>query len=277
MGLFDKKQCSICGKDIGLFGNRKLEDGNMCKDCASKLSPFFSERRHSTVVEIQQQLQYRSDNEEALRFLKPDKIVGIDKKIYLDSAQKKFVISRYDDFSKGNPDMISLAQVKDVQIECDEDKEEIFQDEEEKQSYNPPRYEYAYSFLVKLFVDSPYFSEIEIPVEDGSAPTSKQEEKYIRLKNTAKAMANLLMPDKKFDDLVDLEPVYLEAEEKKEDEWECVECKTINRGGKFCMNCGKERKLAWYCPQCGKENEGNFCIDCGTKKPDGAGVIKKEG
>ena len=25
--LFEKKQCSICGSDIGLLGNRKLEDG----------------------------------------------------------------------------------------------------------------------------------------------------------------------------------------------------------------------------------------------------------
>ena len=41
MGLFDKKYCDICGDKIGLLGNRKLEDGNMCKDCAKKLSPFF--------------------------------------------------------------------------------------------------------------------------------------------------------------------------------------------------------------------------------------------
>ena len=41
MGLFDafkKKQCDICGGDIGLLGNKKLEDGNMCKNCAKKLS-----------------------------------------------------------------------------------------------------------------------------------------------------------------------------------------------------------------------------------------------
>ena len=33
MGLFDKKECSICGAKIGLLGNKKLSDGNMCKDC----------------------------------------------------------------------------------------------------------------------------------------------------------------------------------------------------------------------------------------------------
>ena len=41
MGLFEKKYCDVCGEKIGLLGNRKLEDGNLCKDCAKKLSPFF--------------------------------------------------------------------------------------------------------------------------------------------------------------------------------------------------------------------------------------------
>ena len=52
MGLFDKKNCDICGEKIGLLGNRKLDDGNLCKNCAAKLSPWFEERRHSTVDDI---------------------------------------------------------------------------------------------------------------------------------------------------------------------------------------------------------------------------------
>ena len=67
MGLFDKKFCDICGEKIGLLGNRKLEDGNMCKDCAKKLSPFFSDRRSSTIDEIKQQLAYREQNKVALK------------------------------------------------------------------------------------------------------------------------------------------------------------------------------------------------------------------
>ena len=62
MGLFDKKYCDVCGEKIGLLGNRKLEDGNLCKECAKKLSPFFSERRNSTVAEIKEQLAYREAN-----------------------------------------------------------------------------------------------------------------------------------------------------------------------------------------------------------------------
>ena len=64
MGLFDKKYCDICGEKIGLLGNRKLEDGNLCKDCAKKLSPWFSDRRNSTVAEIKEQLEYRERNKE---------------------------------------------------------------------------------------------------------------------------------------------------------------------------------------------------------------------
>ena len=66
MGLFDKKFCDICGEKIGLLGNRKLEDGNMCKDCAKLLSPLFSDRRSSTIDEIKQQLAYREQNKIAL-------------------------------------------------------------------------------------------------------------------------------------------------------------------------------------------------------------------
>ena len=64
MGLFDKKYCDICGEKIGLLGNRKLEDGNLCKDCAKKLSPWFSDRRRSTVEDIKGQLAYRAENRE---------------------------------------------------------------------------------------------------------------------------------------------------------------------------------------------------------------------
>ena len=67
MGLFDKKYCDICGEKIGLLGNCKLDDGNLCKECAQKLSPWFEERRHSTVEEIKRQLAYREQNKELVQ------------------------------------------------------------------------------------------------------------------------------------------------------------------------------------------------------------------
>jgi hypothetical protein len=56
MGLFDKKYCDICGNKIGLFGNRKLEDGNLCEDCAAKLSPWCSLSRYITMQDINDKL-----------------------------------------------------------------------------------------------------------------------------------------------------------------------------------------------------------------------------
>ena len=69
MGLFDKKYCDVCSEKIGLLGNRKLEDGNLCKDCAKKLSPFFNERRHSTVADIKEQLTIRERLSPVLPYL----------------------------------------------------------------------------------------------------------------------------------------------------------------------------------------------------------------
>lgn len=41
MGLFDKKYCDICGEKIGLLGNCKLDDGNLCKECSPKIIARF--------------------------------------------------------------------------------------------------------------------------------------------------------------------------------------------------------------------------------------------
>ena len=78
--LFEKKECSICGGEIGLLGNRKLEDGNMCKTCAAKLSPWFEDRRESTVAQIEEQLAYREANKEKVAAFTTTRTLGQDTK-----------------------------------------------------------------------------------------------------------------------------------------------------------------------------------------------------
>lgn len=47
MGLFEKKECMICGKKVGLFGTR-LFDGYICSGCDADLIPqFLYERANS--------------------------------------------------------------------------------------------------------------------------------------------------------------------------------------------------------------------------------------
>ena len=82
--LFEKKECSVCGGEIGLLGNRKLEDGNLCKGCAAKLSPWFSDRRQSTVAEIQEQLAYREANQEKVAAFRTTRTLGERTKVLLD-------------------------------------------------------------------------------------------------------------------------------------------------------------------------------------------------
>ncbi len=50
--------------------------------------------------------------------------------------------------------------------------------------------------------------------------------------------------------------------------WACS-CGQAGNNGKFCQNCGSPKPQAntgWIC-SCGSVNKGNFCQDCGAKKP----------
>ena len=108
MGLFDmfkKKVCDICGEEIGLFGNRKLEDGNCCKACASKLSPWFSERRQSTAEEIRQQLAYREENKNAVAAFRTTRTLGRRTKVLLDENAGVFMVTAAKDLAEANPDV----------------------------------------------------------------------------------------------------------------------------------------------------------------------------
>ena len=91
--LFEKKECAICGGEIGLLGNRKLEDGNCCKNCAAKLSPWFSDRRQSTVEEIKEQLAYRETNQEKVAAFRVTRTLGEGMKVLLDEDEGRFMVT----------------------------------------------------------------------------------------------------------------------------------------------------------------------------------------
>lgn len=162
MGLFDKKYCSICNEKIGLFGNRKLEDGNLCKNCASKLSPWFSERRQSSVSDIREQLAYREDNRAAVSAFHVTRSLGLHTKVLLDEDARKFMVTAAKDYAEANPDVLDLAQVTGCDLDIDEHKRELrHPDKDGKQiSYVPPRYEYSYDFYVIIHVNHPYFDQM---------------------------------------------------------------------------------------------------------------------
>ena len=152
MGLFDKKYCDICGEKIGLLGNRKLSDGNLCKDCAAKLSPWFTERKQSTVEEIREQLRLREENRQKLADFHPTRTIGVDTKVYVDEPGKTFIVTGAQDIMKANPNLIRMDQVADCQMDIRHTRTELKREnaQGEKVSYDPPVYEYDYTFWMEI-------------------------------------------------------------------------------------------------------------------------------
>ena len=109
--LFEKKVCDICGGDIGLLGNRKLEDGNCCKECAAKLSPWFNERRQSSVADIKEQIEYREENKVAVAAFHTTRTLGRNTKVLLDEDAGLFMVTSARNLSEANPDVIAFSQV----------------------------------------------------------------------------------------------------------------------------------------------------------------------
>ena len=76
--LFEKRQCSICGKEMGLTERKELSGGNLCDDCAEKLSDWFSTeaRKASTPQQIKEQLAYREQNRQAVAQFHATRTIG---------------------------------------------------------------------------------------------------------------------------------------------------------------------------------------------------------
>lgn len=193
MGLFDKKYCDICKNKIGLLGNKKLADGNLCKDCAAKLSPFFSERRQSTVEEIRQQLAYREENRKAVEAFHVTRSLGRDVKVLLDEDARKFVVTRSKKLIESNPDVLDFSQVTGAQITVDEHRTELrYADKDGHQvSYRPPRYDYSYNLSVDIYVNSPYFDCIKVPLNSIPIKVGQQPISQLNASNAGRGVSTV--------------------------------------------------------------------------------------
>ena len=166
MGLFDKKYCDVCGERIRFLGNRKLEDGNLCKDCESKLSPWFSDRRRSTVQDIKDQLAYREENQRRAAAFTASRTLGEGNLLAIDDEKQQFVIRRGGQSMADNPDVLALSDVTGCDIDVEHTKlEEKTKDAEGKPvSYDPPRHTHSYRFFLTVHVNNPWFDEMRFRV-----------------------------------------------------------------------------------------------------------------
>ena len=143
MALFSKKVCSICGEKSGLLSNQKLADGNLCKNCREKLSPFCRLTGENTVAEIAAQLSYREQNKAALAWFRPAIVLGEKGKLFIDPQSRKFVLADDGELSGGNPDLFDLSAVRGCSLSINEN--ELLGDEN-----SDDRYEYDFYLEVEL-------------------------------------------------------------------------------------------------------------------------------
>ena len=205
MGLFDKKICDICGEKIGLLGNRKLDDGNLCKDCAKKLSPWFEERRHSTVEDIKRQLEYREKNKKAVMdFCITRQINTRNYNVFIDDNKGNFTVARKLDVNE-NPDIVPLSAIVQCRVDVDQQQhEETYTKDGETVSYQPPVYKYEFDYTMRIKVRTQWFDDMDFRLNTFSISSDKRRE-LMEVEQTAESrmqqtMAQLLKqnpaPDK---------------------------------------------------------------------------------
>ncbi len=167
--LFEKKSCDICGGEIGLLGNRKLEDGNLCKNCAAKLSPWFSDRRWSTLEQIREQLAWREANKARVAEFNVTRTLGGNTKVQLDEDARRFLVTSSSRWREQNPDVLDFSQVTGCDTEVRETRTELkWEDKEgQRRSYDPPRYDIDYDVYLTIHVNVPYYDDMCFKINDG--------------------------------------------------------------------------------------------------------------
>ena len=151
--MFEKKECAICGTELGLLGKTKINEGYLCKECAGKLSPYFHGYRSSTADDIREQLAYREANAERLSSFNPTRTLSAGRtNIMLDEDAGLLIITSQSRWRDANPDIIEFSQVLGCDMDIDEHRTEIYRETKdgERESYNPPRYDLDYDFNLTI-------------------------------------------------------------------------------------------------------------------------------
>ena len=279
MGLFDvfkKKDCEICGKEVGMLGYKKLEDGEICKDCVKLLSPWFDDRRHSTVEQIQRQISAREENQRQLQTWSHDISFGEYQKIYVrrvNGVPESFVITSSDNYKQSNADIISFRNVTSCDVDIRESHTELMRTNQngEKVSYNPPRFEYSYDFYITLMVSGmEYIDDIRFKVNRST----------LELETTQSQAGRGLLFSQAFDPMH--YPEYRDLKYICDTIYELVSC---GQSGTPWSGAGSAPSVTpvnrtapviavpqaasgtWICDACGSKNTGKFCQGCGAAKP----------
>ena len=274
MGLFDKKICDICGEKIGLLGNRKLDDGNLCKDCAKKLSPWFEDRRHSTVEDIKRQLEYREKNKKAeMDFCITRQINTRNYNVFIDDNKGNFTVARKLDVNE-NPDIVPLSAVVQcrVDVERQQNEETYTTKDGETVSYQPPVYKYEFDYTMRIKVKTQWFDDMDFRLNTFSISSDNRRE-LMEVEQTAYQIIAALTPN-----AAGMHPGMpgmnmnsgMQQPGMNMNNGMQEPGMNMNNGMQqpgMQMNNGMQQPGGlWKC-QCGAENTGRFCEYCGQPRP----------
>jgi len=88
-----KKNCAICGKEIGVMSRKKVLDGFVCMDCAGKATYTVNQLtnlKDGTVEAVKAGIARKAKNAELLASFTPTK--KIEKYIYLDEPKRQWIV-----------------------------------------------------------------------------------------------------------------------------------------------------------------------------------------
>lgn len=265
MGLFgkffEKKECDICGGEIGMLGNRKLDDGNLCKNCAKKLSPWFEDRRHSTVEEIRQQLSDREANKgKVQRFQTTRDFKGSTKHVFIDERNGWFAIGMHMN-EEENPDILDLSQITSCRLDIKQNRtEEYYEDKDgDRKSYTPPRYNYSYNYSVKLTVNAPWFDEMELRLNTFDIE-ERDRRRIMEMENLGNEIVETLTRRNAAGN------PYGASSGMPMNGMAYGQSPEIQRGSFVQQPNMQMNQESWRC-SCGALNTTKFCQECGQSKP----------
>ena len=171
MGLFDKKYCDICGEKIAFLGAKKLSDGQICKNCEKKLSPWFSERKQSSVDDIRLQLGYRKNNEARVEAFNISESYGEYGQLLIDSGMQAIIVDTGSNWRKDNPDVVDFKDITGCKYSVSDSTTELKRKgaDGKDESYDPACYKHSYCFTIEIFVNNEFFDEMHFRLNPSSS------------------------------------------------------------------------------------------------------------
>ncbi|MDD7541591.1 MAG: DUF4428 domain-containing protein [Mobiluncus porci] len=111
MGLFDSKECALCGEKAGMFTKQKLQDGFLCGDCKKKLSDLSSGWKERTISDVNEHLQLREANKEKSSQFQVSRAIGAGGSLEIDDAHGWFRFKIGRDYQQGNAQVFGFNEL----------------------------------------------------------------------------------------------------------------------------------------------------------------------